>query len=91
MGKDILNLAKKIKGEIKKGVDDYHTGLVGEQIIVASYQIMPIEKLEKMRFIINKIIKKKKIAQKVMQRQKQEKENNQEVHNDDTSNNWNAG
>jgi hypothetical protein len=59
MGK-ILKLAKDIKSEINKGVEDYHTGLLGEQMIVASYQTMPVEKLEAMRYIINKIIKKKK-------------------------------
>ena len=80
---DIFKLAKKIKGEIKKGVDDYHTGLIGEQIIVASYQTMPTEKLEKMRFIINKIIKKRKIVQKI-------RENEQRQENDNTSSNRNA-
>ena len=60
MAENILKLAKKIEGEIKRGVDDYHTGLLGEQIIVAAYQTMPTEKLEKMRFIINGIIKKRK-------------------------------
>jgi hypothetical protein len=58
---DIFKLAKKIKHEIKSGnVEDYNTGLLGEQIIVASYQTMPLDKLEKMQFIISKIIKKKK-------------------------------
>lgn len=66
---NIFKLAKKIKKEIKKGVDDYHTGLVGEQIIVASYQTMPTEKLESMRFIINKIIKKRKIAKRIRESQ----------------------
>lgn len=71
MSKNIFKLAKQIKGEINKGIDDYHTGLIGEQIIVASYQTMPLDKLEKLRFILNKIIKKKKIALKVMQHNKQ--------------------
>ena len=56
------NMFKIIK-DIKKGVntaDNYHTGLVGEQLIVSSYNTMPIDKLEKLRFILNKIIKKKK-------------------------------
>lgn len=56
------NMFKIIK-DIKKGVtkaDHYHTGLVGEQLIVSSYNTMPIDKLEKLRFILNKIIKKKK-------------------------------
>lgn len=58
--KDAFKLAEKIQNEIKKGVDNYHTGLLGEQLIVASYQTMETDKLEKMRFIINKIIKKRK-------------------------------
>lgn len=57
---EMLKLAKNIKQEIKKGVPEYHTGLLGEQMIVASYQTMDVEKLEKLRFILNKIIKKKK-------------------------------
>lgn len=65
MSNDIFKLAKKIKGELNKGVDDYHTGLVGEQLIVASYQTMPTDKLEKMRFILNKIIKKRKEMRRV--------------------------
>jgi len=43
-----------------KNAEKYNTGLVGEQMIVGSYKIMSINKLEKMRFIINKIIKQKK-------------------------------
>lgn len=53
----------KIIGDIKKGVtkaEEYNTGLVGEQLIVSAYKTMTIEKLEKLRFILNKIIKKKK-------------------------------
>ena len=59
----IFNLVKKIhKGQ--KEAEDYHTGLVGEQLIVSAYKTMPTDKLEKMRFIINKIIKKRKELQR---------------------------
>jgi hypothetical protein len=60
MANDVFKLAKRIKQEIEKGVEDYHTGLLGEQLIVGAYQTMPTDKLEKMRFIINGIIKKRK-------------------------------
>jgi len=43
-----------------KTADSYNTGLFAEHIIVASYEKMETDKLEKMRFIINKIIKKRK-------------------------------
>lgn len=55
---------KEFMNKIKntKEVDNYHTGLVGEKLIVASYETMPLEKLEALRFILNGIIKKKKEA-----------------------------
>lgn len=56
---NILNLARKIKKGLETA-EDYNTGLVGEKMIVASYETMPVDKLEKLRFILNKIIKKKK-------------------------------
>ena len=60
MGKNnVFELIKRINKESKKA-EKYDTGLIGEQLIVASYKTMPLDKLEKMRFIINKIIKQKK-------------------------------
>ena len=60
MPKDnIFDLMKRINKQSKKE-KGYNTGLIGEQLIVASYKQMPLDKLEKMRFIINKIIKQKK-------------------------------
>ena len=56
---NVFNLIKKINKE-SKTAEKYGTGLLGEQMIVASYKQMPLDKLEKMRFIINKIIKQKK-------------------------------
>ena len=65
----IYDLIKKINKESKKA-EKYGTGLVGEQMIVASYKIMPLDRLEKMRFIINKIIKQKKEFIRVANAQK---------------------
>ena len=56
---NVFDLMKRINKESKKA-ENYNTGLIGEQLIVASYKQMPLDKLEKMRFIINKIIKQKK-------------------------------
>ena len=55
----VFNLMKRINKASKKA-ESYNTGLIGEHIIIASYKQMPLNKLEKMRFIINKIIKQKK-------------------------------
>ena len=60
---NVFNLIKKIQRE-SKDVPDYNTGLVGEKLIVSSYKSMTIDKLEKMRYIINKIIKDKKVYNK---------------------------
>ena len=56
---NIFELIKRINKEAKK-TESYNTGLIGEQLIIASYKQMPLDKLEKMRFIINRIIKEKK-------------------------------
>jgi hypothetical protein len=59
----LISIMKKIKkGE--KTADNYNTGLIGEQLIVSAYEQMPIDKLEKLRFIMNGIIKKKKEAKR---------------------------
>ena len=58
-GKHIENILKKVqKGS--KNAENYNTGLVGEQLIVSVYKTMPLDKLIKLRFIMNKIIKSKK-------------------------------
>ena len=56
---NVYELIKRVNKESKRA-EHYNTGLIGEQLIVASYKTMPLDKLEKMRFIINKIIKQKK-------------------------------
>ena len=63
--KSMFKIIKDIKKE-SKNAESYNTGLLGEQMIVSAYKTMTIDKLEKIRFIINKIIKQKK----EMQRQK---------------------
>lgn len=77
MGKanNVFNLMKQINKESKKA-EKYNTGLVGEQMIVASYKTMPLDKLEKMRFIINKIIKQKKEFIRVAKAQESDEEDN---------------
>ena len=40
----VFNLIKKINKESKKA-EKYNTGLIGEQLIVASYKTMPLDKL----------------------------------------------
>lgn len=62
--KNPISILNKIKLE-SKNVDSYHTGLAGEHIIVSAYQTMTIDQLEKLRFIMNKLIKKKKEMKRV--------------------------
>lgn len=57
---DAIKIIKNISKEAKKVDTDYNTGLLNEKLIVASYNTMSIYTLEKMRFLMNKIIKKKK-------------------------------
>lgn len=64
MDKSILKLYKGIKKDIKD-TETYNTGLVGEALIVATYKQMTISDLEKMQFIIGKIIKIKKELKRV--------------------------
>ena len=66
---NVFNLMKRIT-KASKNAEKYNTGLLGENLIVASYKQAPIDKLEKMRFIINKIIKQKKEFIRVANAQK---------------------
>jgi hypothetical protein len=67
MGINIGKVSKLINEITKesKNVEEFHTGMVGENIFIASYQRLPVEKLEQIRYIINKIIKKKKELRRV--------------------------
>ncbi len=62
--KQIKAVLKKIKKGVKTA-ESYNTGLVAEKLIVASYDTMQIAQLEKLRYILNKIIKKKKILKRI--------------------------
>jgi hypothetical protein len=62
--KEIYRLTQKINEGIKDA-EQYHTGLVGEALIVSSYKQMDVDKLKKMQFIIGKIIKQKIEAQRM--------------------------
>ena len=66
---NVFNLMKRIT-KASKTAERYNTGLLGENLIVASYKQTTIDKLEKMRFIINKIIKQKKEFIRVANAQK---------------------
>lgn len=57
---NVYKLYQKINQDIKNNPESFNTGLVGEALIIASYKQMPVEKLEKIHFIIGKLIKKKK-------------------------------
>jgi len=56
---ELSKLQKEINKNIKTS-EPLGTGLLGEQMIVASYKTMPTDKLESLRFIINHIIKQRK-------------------------------
>lgn len=68
---NIFSLVRRIQKESKDS-EDYHTGLLGEHLIVASYKQMPINKLEKIRYIINKLIHKKKEERRISESHKKQ-------------------
>jgi len=55
---------KRIRDGVKTA-DSYSSGFAMEKVIVASYETLTIEQLEKLRYIMNQIIKKKKIKLKI--------------------------
>lgn len=67
--KDIYKLKDKINEEMKT-TKPMGTGLIGEVMIISAYKTMEIKQLEGLRFIINKIIREKKIRKKIMESQK---------------------
>ncbi len=66
---------KKINKGVKSA-ESYNTGLVAEKLIVASYDSMQIAQLEKLRYILKKIIKKKKILKRINKQKKENGHNN---------------
>jgi len=72
-------LGRKVK-EISRNAEkeeSFGTGLIGEKLIISLYRAMSLDQLEKMRYIINKIIKKKKEMRRVDEHNRQMK--NKEV------------
>ncbi len=62
--KSVSRLLKNINRNVKKA-ESYNTGLVAEKLIVASYETMTIRQLEQLRYVLNQIIKKKKIYKRM--------------------------
>jgi len=62
----MFKIMKRIQKDYKNS-EEYNTGLMGEHIIVASYKQMSLEKLIKLRFILNKIIIKKKDDKRIIE------------------------
>lgn len=64
---DATKLSKNITKNMEQNKNDksLNSGVVGEQLIKASYQLMNIQQLEGMRIIINHLIKKKKHYKKI--------------------------
>ena len=59
--KNVWELKKAVNQQIKSGnIPNLGTSLVGEQIIIASYKTMPLQKLEDLRTILNHVIKERK-------------------------------
>lgn len=58
--KEILKIKRKITDGMKKA-ESYGSGLACEKLIVASYDLLTIPQLEQTRYLLNQIIKKKKI------------------------------
>jgi len=73
--KNPISIINKIKRESRNS-ESYNTGLAGEHIIVSAYKTMTIDQLEKLRFIMNKLIKKKKEMKRVNEAKKYENNKN---------------
>lgn len=56
--KELYELQKRIKKEMES-VENFGTGLMNEKVIAASYKIMSLEQLKKMRELLCKIIELK--------------------------------
>ena len=54
-----FRLQQRIKKNMEN-VENYNTGLIGESMIVAGYEMMSLDKLEKLRYILNRLISKRK-------------------------------
>lgn len=68
MAKTQTQRIDRLVKQIYKGTKDaesYGSGLAQEKIIVSAYKTMTIEQLEALRYIMNKIIKQKRIARSI--------------------------
>ena len=68
--KEIGNNITKVLSNIQKKAqheESFNTGLIGEQLIISAYKTMPLDKLIKLRYIMNKIIKQKKEYKRIQQ------------------------
>lgn len=74
---DATKLGKHIGKNMKnrKNNKPLNSGVVGEKMIIASYDLMDIQQLEGMRIIINHLIKEKKHYKKI-QSEKESTEDN---------------
>lgn len=55
---NVFSLVKRIEKEAVN-TEEMHTGLLGEKIIIASYNQMTLEQLQGMKKIIDRLIQKK--------------------------------
>lgn len=70
--KNVFKFVNDLTKDAKKE-ETLNTGLVGEGLIIAGYKSMPLEKLKKLRYILNKIIKQKIEMKRVKEQQEAEK------------------
>jgi hypothetical protein len=61
---NLIDLQRRIK-ETARHEKGYNTGIIGEVLIVSAYKQMKIEDLEKLRVILNNIIREKKEYKRV--------------------------
>jgi hypothetical protein len=62
---DVFRLGQQISKDIKDNPENYHTGLIGEAVIISAWKKMSILDLEKLIYIAQKIVKKKKEMERV--------------------------
>lgn len=77
---NLIDLQKNIQkqAKIEKG---YNTGLIGEILIVSAYKQMKIDDLEKLRVILNNIIREKKEFKRVQDHDKNKLNNSNNANN----------
>lgn len=82
--KDATKLGKNIAQKMKEHKNDkpLNSGVIGEQLVIASYDLMDIQQLEGMRIIINHLIKKKKHFKKMQNKEKLIEDNKEELKQD---------